>query len=645
MAKQTINVGSSANDGTGDKNRVAFQKTNANFTELYDTKVESVTGSAVDNTDPLNPVINSSGGVGTLQEVTDLGNITDKDINVNRLGLYDNVNANYGIVQLSDNVFDFFNSALEPVFTVTSDGGIGFYNIATGYISGIIGSSNTADRSYDLPDQSGTIALLSDITGGATNLSYTPSPTDGKVNSDTGTDATLPLADATNAGLLSPSEKTAIATIPNVNTNAVDRITVKLTEGITKGQAVYISGANGTNILVSKASNTSEATSSKTLGLLETTGATNAIVNVVTSGLLDGINTSSATIGDPVWLGVSGNLIFGLASKPYAPAHLVYIGVVSRVSATVGEIIVKVQNGFELREIHDVDLISNSPTNNQALIYESSTSLWKNKTIIEDSITDGTTDKAPSQNSVFDALALKLTKSGDTITGDIGNTSTGYFRLPNGTTAQRPASPANGMRRYNTDTLRDEFYANGSWQNHARLSGDTFTGNIFASNLSGTNTGDGYNYKNTTSSSTLTGTLTETQMIQVTIPANTFSSIDFVKFISLFVKTGTAGIVTLRAKISTSATMPTGTTSQIAMWTSTAANVLNPFSRNTLCIKSGNLTGFSFIAAQNNDGASNSNAVSSVAFDTTVTQYFYISATLASIADSVYMNSLQISNI
>ena len=246
---------------------------------------------------------------------------------------------------------------------------------------------------------------------------------------------------------------------------------------------------------------------------------------------------------------------------------------------------------------------------------------------------------------MFDALALKLTKSGDTITGDIGNTSTGYFRLPNGTTAQRPASPANGMRRYNTDTLRDEFYANGSWQNHARLSGDTFTGNIFASNLSGTNTGDGYNYKNTTSSSTLTGTLTETQMIQVTIPANTFSSIDFVKFISLFVKTGTAGIVTLRAKISTSATMPTGTTSQIAMWTSTAANVLNPFSRNTLCIKSGNLTGFSFIAAQNNDGASNSNAVSSVAFDTTVTQYFYISATLASIADSVYMNSLQISNI
>ena len=40
MGKQTINVGSSANDGTGDKIRVAFQKTNENFTELYDEKID-----------------------------------------------------------------------------------------------------------------------------------------------------------------------------------------------------------------------------------------------------------------------------------------------------------------------------------------------------------------------------------------------------------------------------------------------------------------------------------------------------------------------------------------------------------------------------------------------------------------------------
>lgn len=37
MSQQTIGVGTSANDGTGDPLRTAFQKTNANFTELYGT--------------------------------------------------------------------------------------------------------------------------------------------------------------------------------------------------------------------------------------------------------------------------------------------------------------------------------------------------------------------------------------------------------------------------------------------------------------------------------------------------------------------------------------------------------------------------------------------------------------------------------
>ena len=35
MAKQTINIGSAANDGTGSTLREAFDITNDNFTELY----------------------------------------------------------------------------------------------------------------------------------------------------------------------------------------------------------------------------------------------------------------------------------------------------------------------------------------------------------------------------------------------------------------------------------------------------------------------------------------------------------------------------------------------------------------------------------------------------------------------------------
>ena len=36
MAKQTINIGVAANDGSGDPLRTAFDKVNDNFTEVYD---------------------------------------------------------------------------------------------------------------------------------------------------------------------------------------------------------------------------------------------------------------------------------------------------------------------------------------------------------------------------------------------------------------------------------------------------------------------------------------------------------------------------------------------------------------------------------------------------------------------------------
>jgi len=43
MAKQTINIGSAPNDGTGDVLRVAFDKTNDNFTELYEEGGANIT--------------------------------------------------------------------------------------------------------------------------------------------------------------------------------------------------------------------------------------------------------------------------------------------------------------------------------------------------------------------------------------------------------------------------------------------------------------------------------------------------------------------------------------------------------------------------------------------------------------------------
>lgn len=160
---------------------------------------------------------------------------------------------------------------------------------------------------------------------------------------------------------------------------------VRAGETLTKGQAVYVSSSDGTNMVVSKASNTTEATSSKTLGLIaqDLNTTSNKYGYVITEGLLGGLNTGSATEGDAVWLGTGGALIFGLASKPISPAHLVFIGVVTKKSSGNGEIYVKPQNGFELNEIHNVLIgtgYGSTPADNDLLSYDSTSGLWKNQT-------------------------------------------------------------------------------------------------------------------------------------------------------------------------------------------------------------------------------------------------------------------------
>ena len=221
----------------------------------------------------------------------------------------------------------------------------------------------------------------------------------------------------------------------NYDVSWVDNITavqhmqqyIKNNQGATvsKGQAVYIDGADGTNATIKLAQANSEATSSKTLGLLEQNLAINVKGYVVTEGLLSGIDTSGANAeGDPVWLDPNnaGGLIFGLTNKPVAPAHLVYLGVVIRKNNVNGEIYVKVQNGYELQELHNV-LIPSSVTNNDVLAYETSTSLWKNKSFTSLGLVSGTgtTNYIPKWNNGTSLADSVIFQSGTSV--GIGTTT------------------------------------------------------------------------------------------------------------------------------------------------------------------------------------------------------------------------------
>lgn len=146
---------------------------------------------------------------------------------------------------------------------------------------------------------------------------------------------------------------------------------------ITKGQAVYVFGGQGDRITVKLASNQSDTTSAQTIGIVVTSSiAANQRGIIIVQGQLDGLSlfpTSTWADGDFVYLGATAGTV--TKTKPYAPDHLVYLGYVVKASAgSAGRMYVKVQNGYELDELHDVS--AQTPVNKDGLFYNSTTGLW-----------------------------------------------------------------------------------------------------------------------------------------------------------------------------------------------------------------------------------------------------------------------------
>lgn len=161
---------------------------------------------------------------------------------------------------------------------------------------------------------------------------------------------------------------------------------------MTKGTVVYVNGAIGQLPTIAKALATSDATSAQTQGLVTADIANNSNGYVTIIGLVTNLDTSAYSDGEQLYLsGVTAGAMTG--TKPYAPIHLVYVGVVTHAHPTQGKIQVKVQNGYELDEIHNVS--AQTPSNGQTIVYNSSTSLWENNTV---SLTVGVNGTLPVAN-------------------------------------------------------------------------------------------------------------------------------------------------------------------------------------------------------------------------------------------------------
>jgi len=151
-------------------------------------------------------------------------------------------------------------------------------------------------------------------------------------------------------------------------------------------KAVKIIGAQGQRLQVDFALADSDINSATTIGLVTENISNNQEGFITTIGSVRNINTTGSLQGE-TW--DDGDVLYlspivegGLTNiKPLSPAHLIIVGFVQYAHANNGKIYVKVDNGYEIDELHDV--LITSVSDKELLQYNSAEGYWENRTLAE----------------------------------------------------------------------------------------------------------------------------------------------------------------------------------------------------------------------------------------------------------------------
>ncbi len=408
----------------------------------------------VDNTDSVTSV---NGFTGAVSLTTD--NIPEGTTNLYFLNsraraavsatsplLYNNTTGVFSIQQASGIQNGFLSSTDWTTFNSKQDylGGTGLVKSTAGTITYITDNSSNWNTAYNR-------SLTSAAVTGTSTKTLTLNQQDGGTITASWSDADTGL---TSVGLSMPSAFTvsnspltsngtigvtgagttaeyirgdgSLATFPSIISEAQNLVTeVYNSSGatLTKGTVVYINGGQGNLPTITKAIATGDPTSAQTYGVVRSdiTNMNNGYV-VVTGRLAD-LDTRDYTPGQQLYLS-STTAGAWTPTKQYAPAHLVYVGIVVRAHPTQGVVEILIQNGFEMDELHNV--AAQNPDNNDILQFKTSTNLWTK-------VAGTTTNIAEGTNLYYTDLrargALSLTTTGTSGAATYDNT-TGVFNIP-----------------------------------------------------------------------------------------------------------------------------------------------------------------------------------------------------------------------
>lgn len=149
-------------------------------------------------------------------------------------------------------------------------------------------------------------------------------------------------------------------------------------------KVVKVIDAQGQRLAVDYALADSDTNSADTIGVVFENIDNNQEGKIVVVGDLSGLNTTGTLQGE-TW--ADGDALFLSATtpgaitkvKPTAPDHGVRLGYVVYAHANQGKIYIKVDNGYEIGELHDCYLPT--PTNNDGIFWSSGTTRYENKSI------------------------------------------------------------------------------------------------------------------------------------------------------------------------------------------------------------------------------------------------------------------------
>lgn len=150
-----------------------------------------------------------------------------------------------------------------------------------------------------------------------------------------------------------------------------------------KGKAVKVTGAQGQRLTGALAQADSDSDSMTIFGIMLETVSNLGTGYVATDGLVKNVDTAAYSDGDIVYLSpVSAGELTPV--KPIAPQHLVQMGyVVKGGSVGGGSLYIKVQNGYEIGELHNVKTSADvSISDGEVLAWNASASVWTNSTAL-----------------------------------------------------------------------------------------------------------------------------------------------------------------------------------------------------------------------------------------------------------------------